>query len=82
MRALETGRWMLRATNTGISALIDEKGRVRRQIAQFQQGVIQGRIQPRQGATPYSRWLDWPVVVLALGMLLLGRGMGGAPSRR
>lgn len=84
MRALETGRWMLRATNTGISALIDDKGRVRESLAQFRQGVVMGRVQPLAGATPYSRWTDWPVVLLSLAMLaaaLSRRGMGGAPTR-
>jgi len=83
MRALETGRWLLRATNTGISALIDGKGRVRQQLAQFKRGVVKGEVQPLSGTTPYARWPDWPVVVLALIMLAMAyrRGMGGAPSR-
>ncbi len=83
MRALETGRWLLRATNTGISALIDGKGRVRQQLAQFERGVVKGEVQPLSGTTPYARWPDGPVVVLALIMLATAyrRGMGGAPSR-
>ena len=84
MRALETGRWMLRATNTGISAIIDERGRVQARLPQFQRGVVQGLVEPRQGATPYSRWPDWPAVLLALLMLLAAglqrRADGGAPS--
>ena len=83
MRALETGRWLVRATHTGISALIDDKGRVKQSLPQFRQGVVRGRVQPLAGATPYSRWRDWPVVLLALAMLVVAfsrRGMGGAPS--
>ncbi len=70
MRALETGRWLLRATNTGISALIDERGQVRARLPQFRQGVVKGRIVPRAGATPYVRWKEGAAVLSAL--LLLG----------
>ncbi|HIE55233.1 MAG TPA: apolipoprotein N-acyltransferase, partial [Chromatiaceae bacterium] len=60
MRALETGRWLLRATNTGISAIIDDSGRVRVILAQFRKGMVRGAVEPRQGITFYSRWGDWP----------------------
>jgi apolipoprotein N-acyltransferase len=66
MRALETGRWLLRATNTGITALIGPHGRVRQRLPQFRAGVLRGRIQPMQGATPYVRWGDAPLGAGAL----------------
>ncbi|RTZ77139.1 MAG: apolipoprotein N-acyltransferase [Gammaproteobacteria bacterium] len=72
LRALETGRYLLRATNTGISAIIDEQGRVVGRLEQFRKGVVAGKVEPRQGMTPYARWPDWPVVLLALFMLGLG----------
>jgi apolipoprotein N-acyltransferase len=62
---------MLRATNTGISALIDYKGRVTAQSPQFEATVVTGEVEPRQGATPYVRWGNVPVVVLCAGLLLL-----------
>jgi apolipoprotein N-acyltransferase len=71
MRARETGRAMLRATNTGISALIDHKGRVTAQSPQFEAAVVTGEVVPRQGATPYVRWGNVPVVVLSAGLLLV-----------
>ncbi|MFG0380909.1 apolipoprotein N-acyltransferase [Pseudomonas sp. zbq_18] len=70
MRALEAGRWMIRATNNGVTALIDPQGRIAAQIPQFQQGTLYGAVQPMQGLTPYLRWRAWPLVVL--GVLLLG----------
>ena len=70
MRALEAGRWMIRATNNGVTALIDPQGRITTQIPQFQQAVLYGEVQPMQGLTPYLRWRAWPLVVL--GVLLLG----------
>ena len=70
MRALESGRFLLRATNTGISAIIDARGELRGTAPQFQQAVLTERIQPMQGMTPFARWRDWPLLVAAV--LLLG----------
>ena len=61
---------MLRATNTGISALIDHQGRVTAQSPQFEAAIVTGEVVPRQGATPYVRWGNVPVVVLSAGLLL------------
>lgn len=70
MRAREAGRWMLRATNTGVTAAIDETGTIRGELAQFTEGTLAVKAQGRQGATPYVRWRNTPVVALA-GILLL-----------
>ncbi len=69
MRALEAGRWMLRATNTGVTALIDPQGRIAQRIPSFTQGVLRGEVQPMQGLTPYLRWQSWPLSLLCLGIL-------------
>ena len=66
MRALETGRWMLRATNTGISAVIDPHGRIVERSPQFEQATLRAVIVPMRGATPYVRYTDWPAVLLAV----------------
>jgi apolipoprotein N-acyltransferase len=65
MRALETGRYLVRATNTGVSAIIDERGTVRATIPQFEPGVLSGPAQPFAGATPYVRAGNWPVLILS-----------------
>lgn len=70
MRALESGRWMIRATNNGVTALIDPHGQVQGILPQFEQGVLRGEIVPMQGQTPYLRWRGWPLAGLCL--LLLG----------
>lgn len=70
MRALETGRYMLRATNTGISSVIDQHGDVIAQAPQFETYVLRARAQPMTGATPYVRWGDSLIVLLALVSLL------------
>lgn len=61
MRALETGRWWLRATNTGITAIVNEHGFVVSRIPQFRAMVLEGEAQGRTGVTPYVRWGDWPL---------------------
>lgn len=71
MRALESGRWMLRATNTGISAVIDQFGRVVGRSPSFQVHVLRAEVPPMQGLTPYARWGNWVVISgLALGLSL------------
>jgi len=69
MRALETGRWMVRATNTGVTAAIDEKGRVVAQLPQFTRGELAASPVPHAGATPFVRWGNYPVLVLAAAAL-------------
>lgn len=64
MRAVEGGRTMLRATNTGVSAIIDHRGRVITAAPQFKTEVVSASVQPMRGATPYVRWGNWPVVVI------------------
>ncbi|HCT4484645.1 TPA: apolipoprotein N-acyltransferase [Pseudomonas aeruginosa] len=75
MRALESGRWMIRATNNGVTGLIDPYGRIVRQIPQFQQGILRGEVIPMQGLTPYLQYRVWPLAGLA-GVLLLWALLG------
>jgi apolipoprotein N-acyltransferase len=70
MRALETGRWMLRATNTGATAAIDETGRVAARLANFTRATLVQSVIPRRGATPYSHWWDLPAIGCALALLI------------
>ncbi len=70
MRALETGRYMLRATNTGVTAIIDEQGRVLEQLEMFTTAGLNGTAQGFSGATPYVRFGNRLLFVIA-GLLLL-----------
>ncbi len=70
VRALETGRPVLRVTNTGITAHIDPKGRVVAWLDSDAEGVLHGTVQPVTGLTPFSRYGMLPVVTLA-GLLSL-----------
>ena len=66
MRALETGRMMLRATNTGMTAIVGVDGRVQGLLQPFTRAALRGNVQAFAGATPYVRWGNWPVIALAL----------------
>jgi apolipoprotein N-acyltransferase len=68
-RAREAGRWMLRATNTGVTAVIDPSGTVRGQLPQFETGVLRAEVVPLTGATPYARYRNYPVLCLLVLML-------------
>lgn len=76
MRALETGRMVLRATNTGLTAIIDTKGRIVASLPPFERGALGGAIQGYTGSTPYVRWGDAPVLsawALLTALLLFRR---------
>jgi apolipoprotein N-acyltransferase len=68
-RALETGRMHLAATNTGLTAAIDRDGRVLAQLAPFTEGRLELEVQGYDGATPYVRAGDWPVLALCAALL-------------
>ena len=71
MRAVETGRPLLRATNTGVTAIVDAKGRFQAVAPQFEVAALSGEVQPMQGATPYVRLGNTLVVLLMVGMLVV-----------
>lgn len=71
MRALETGRYMIRSTNTGITSLIGPHGEIIKKLPQFKRAVLKGEVQPLSGSTPFVRWGDWPIIGFC-GLLLLG----------
>lgn len=64
MRALETGRFMLRATNTGMTAIVNQRGEVVRAAEPFTPAVLEGKVQGFGGATPYVRWGNYPALAL------------------
>jgi apolipoprotein N-acyltransferase len=78
MRALELGRPMLRATNTGITSAIGYDGDLRAFLPWFTSGVLEVTIQGRTGATPYQEVGDW----LALGLALTLAGVSCWQARK
>lgn len=81
MRTLETGRPLLRATNTGITAIIDEHGRLMATLPMFQAGVLTGTVQPRTGLTPYAAAGNLLMLLLVAVLLTLGAAVYGWQGR-
>jgi apolipoprotein N-acyltransferase len=79
VRAAEAGRYLLRSTNTGISAVIGPRGGLVATIPQFQPGVLKAPVQGYTGATPYALWGNYPVVI---GALVALAAVLGATRRR
>lgn len=74
MRALEFERPVVRATNTGATAVVDHRGRVTTRLPAAAAGTLDASVEGRIGETPYARWLAafglWPLALLALALLL------------
>lgn len=71
VRAMETGRMVLRSTNTGATAIIDKNGQVLQHAPHDEAAILVGKAQSYQGTTPYVWWGNWAFLVLSIGSLLL-----------
>ena len=78
-RAIETGRYVLRATNTGLTAIIDPKGHMT-VAPQFEPTILYGTITPVSGNTPWVRFGVWPLLFL-LGLSLFVCFLPYVPER-
>lgn len=76
IRAAEFGRPLLRATNTGITALVDYHGQVQQSVPQFKTEVLTGQVQGREGVTPYLWRLNQPVLGLLAVLVLMSAYLG------
>jgi apolipoprotein N-acyltransferase len=81
LRAVETGRMHLTATNTGITAAIDRDGRVLARLPQYKEDRLEVRAQGYTGMTPYARLRDWPILALCLGLLVAWTIIGRIKNR-
>lgn len=61
MRALELGKPLIRATNNGVTAVTDQRGRIMAQLPQFETGVLKATVTPTRGSTPYFLWGTTPL---------------------
>ena len=76
MRAMENGRYMIRGTNNGISAIINEHGEIVAQSSQFVRETLTGEAQVMLGETPYTDIGSAPIIGLCFIALLLLFGAG------
>ncbi len=70
-RALETGRYLLRATNTGLSGIINHKGKILHTMPAYEQGVVKGTIKILSGTTPYVKYGNYLVVLSSLLIIIV-----------
>ncbi|MDH3326692.1 MAG: apolipoprotein N-acyltransferase [Gammaproteobacteria bacterium] len=80
MRSLETARYMVRSTNTGVSAIIDNKGNIKSSSPQFQTHVLTDKIQPMTGMTPFAVFTNMPIVVITFMLLGIAFWLGRKPT--
>jgi apolipoprotein N-acyltransferase len=75
IRAAENGRFMVRATNNGVTAIIDDQGRITSQIPQFTQATLEGTVEIFQGQTPFTKIGSIPVQIFcgAIAIIALFR---------
>ncbi len=72
MRALESGRYLIRATNTGVSAIMDSKGRIMGRLPQFERQVLRAQVQPTRGETMYTIAGNAPLLILLFMAIVVG----------
>jgi apolipoprotein N-acyltransferase len=75
MRALENGRWLLRATNNGLTAIVNPRGLVTARLRAFEAGVLTGDYQTMTGLTPFARLGQIPFLLLLTGLAVLTYGL-------
>lgn len=71
MRALENGRYLIRGTNTGITAIIEPSGQITKQAKQFERTTLTGEIRGITGTTPFGRWGSLPILILCALLLVI-----------
>jgi apolipoprotein N-acyltransferase len=75
LRSAEQGLPMIRAANTGVSAIIDAAGRITAQIPLGEAAYLDVALPPPAQPTPYSRTGDWPVLLMLLMMVAVPAGL-------
>ncbi|MGV3580785.1 MAG: apolipoprotein N-acyltransferase [Methylophilus sp.] len=81
-RAIETGRMVLRSTNTGATAIIDNHGVINAHAPHDEIAILTGHAQGFEGITPYVRWGNWPFVLMSFAIIgLLLRRRKHVPSQ-
>jgi len=71
MRALEAGRMLIRATNTGVTSVIDRDGAVLNIAPQFERYVLTAKVQAYKGSTPYVIWANYLLIMSGLSLLIV-----------
>jgi apolipoprotein N-acyltransferase len=81
MRALEHGKMLIRSTNSGITGMIDHKGKVINTLPSFTRETLRGEIAAVTGQTPLSQLGHWPILVISALLLTIQSGIAFIQNR-
>ncbi len=70
LRALESRRYLIRAANDGVSAVIGPHGEIVARATEYQREVLRSSVVPRSGLPPYARIGNWPVILVCLALVV------------
>ncbi|MCG9697412.1 apolipoprotein N-acyltransferase [Shewanella sp. Isolate11] len=71
MRAIELGRPLVRATNNGVTAVVNPQGKITDKLPQFETAVLHASIPLVKGETLFLKWGQWPVLILSWGICII-----------
>ena len=71
-RALETGKMLIRVTNNGTTAIIDERGKTLKKLPSFERDILSGSAYPTTGQTPFMTLGHWPVLLVTFMTIIIG----------
>lgn len=72
-RALQSGRYLLAATNNGVTAIVNAKGDIIKSLPRFTSGALHGSVKLMRGRTPWVVWGNTPIVILLLLIIMFAR---------
>ena len=76
MRAIESGKFLLRASNTGVTAIIRPDGSIQNKLALFDYSLLKDSFHPMKGSTPYIKFGNYLIIILIIFMMTLGYYLG------
>ena len=82
MRAIEFGRPLVRATNNGVTAIVNAKGDIVGKLPQFETGVLVKEVELVSGQTIFNRWGQWPIILFSICFILIILCMNFKPGWR
>ena len=72
MLSLQTGRYQVVANKFGLSSIINDKGDILSSLPAFEPGILQSKLYPAQGMTPWVRWGDKPILIMGIILAIFG----------
>ena len=75
MRAMENGRYVISSTNNGLTAVINQQGKIIAQAEPYKTTVLTAQVQPMEGSTPWLRWGIDIILLLSLVCLFIGKNL-------